>query len=157
MSKVFEKFHELIGEEKYDDAVQVFIECEKKPEPAAYDLVWKGFAILMASEDCPLSLEDVEAAYKRAIDEDDAYIDAYIELAYFYLNVMDNAKEAKPYFEKVLDMSRQNATESISGIAQCIGELSSEKKGLDYLKQNMKLDLIEERLERAEKDVRLLS
>jgi tetratricopeptide (TPR) repeat protein len=87
-------------------------------------------------------LEDVEKSLELAIGLDKSYFPALVELAYFQLNVMDNAESALPLFDKAIEIINGITTKAILGKARCIAELKAEEDALVYIEQAKK-DIIE--------------
>ncbi len=160
MRKEYEKFYQLYydtdDEKQLDKALLEFLKVEKETPPTATELVDKGVAIELSSENSPCTLEDVAISYKRAIELDKNCFDAYINLGYFYLNVMDDAKTAKPYFEEVFDRLHSLLGDAVVGVAKCVGELENAEKGLSYLEKNSVYRISEEVLKKTRDDIELL-
>lgn len=89
------------------------------------ELVLKGQAILVGSDDESFSLEDAEASYREALELDSDYLPALLELAWYYHAVQDDSRKALPYFESAVKRARQVLTEAARGRAACLGELES--------------------------------
>ena len=60
----------------------------------------RGRLIQLGSESCPHSLDDALASFKRAIEIDPQFAEAWEEAAYFYHNVLDDETAAQPYFRE---------------------------------------------------------
>jgi hypothetical protein len=60
----------------------------------------RGNLIECGPENSPHSLYDALASYKRAIEIDPQFIDAWENIGDFYRNVLDEEDEAKPYFHE---------------------------------------------------------
>ena len=107
-------------------------------------LVAKAACIQLGSEKTTYTLDDVEAALKKALEIDADNVEALIEIGYFYNYVLDKPAIAKPYFQKALSFSRKQLSDSIKGIAECISE-TSPKKALDFIKKASK-DTLDSRI-----------
>jgi tetratricopeptide (TPR) repeat protein len=59
-----------------------------------------GNLIELGPENCPHSLDDALASYKRAIEIDPLFAEAWEEAGYFYHNVLDDEPAAQPYFRE---------------------------------------------------------
>ncbi|MBN8570791.1 MAG: hypothetical protein J0M18_14280 [Ignavibacteria bacterium] len=93
---------DLYNEGKYDEVISLI----DSTDPRYIDselLVLKGDSIQL-SENNPYELTDIEDLYKQAIYFDPNYLDAYMELGFFYYNVLDKEKEAKNIFAFALLM-----------------------------------------------------
>jgi len=98
-------------------------------------LVWKSRSFLLSDQPSG-SLNQVEGWLQQAVRLDDEYLPALLELAYFYLNVIDDATKALPLFKKAFPMAVENATEAISGLTESISETDSPEAALQFLEQN---------------------
>lgn len=156
MRREYEKFYQFYYDRLYDEVLFEFMNVEKETPPTATELVDKGVAIYRSSEDTPFELHDVAKTYKKAIELDEDCFAAYINLGYFYLNVMDDAQTAKPYFERVFDMLHALLEDAVIGDARCISELENIKAGLAYLEKNSVYHFREEVLKGAKYDIELL-
>lgn len=63
-------------------------------------LCMRGNLIELGPENCPHSLDDALACYKRAIEIDPQFAEAWEEVGYFYHNVLDEEDVAKPYLRE---------------------------------------------------------
>ena len=156
--KLYEKTPDTLkaNEKRFDIACEEFKKAEVLSAPSAALLVKKGRSILLSSEACPYSLEDAEQAFKHAIKEDENHIEAYIELAYYYLNVQDDPRKAKPYFERALTHVNMFAGELVAGIALCVKEMESPQSALEYLRNSDKLLLNNAAIKRTKHDIETL-
>lgn len=76
-----------------DEAVRVF--------PSSAKLwVMRGNLIELGPENCRLGLDDALASYKRAIEIDPAFAEAWEETGHFYHNVLDDEAAGQPYFRE---------------------------------------------------------
>lgn len=133
---------------EYKEALSLLEEIENGGHVCPSVLVWKARCILLADEATPYSLSDVEEMLGRAISLDDQYLPATLDLAYFYLNVLDDAERGNPLFRRALELCKEATTEAIVGAAQCIAELDSDGAALEFLSsaytQTLDLDQIKE-------------
>lgn len=83
-------------------------------------LVLKAQCLLLSEG---ASLEDVEATLLRAIEIDEEYVEAFIELGWFRLNVKDDAPEAKLAFDRAIDLLRRQSAQAIRGDVACEAEI----------------------------------
>jgi tetratricopeptide (TPR) repeat protein len=60
----------------------------------------RGNLIELGPENSPYSLDDALTSYKRAIEIDPQFVEAWEEIGYFYRNVLDDEDNAKPYFRE---------------------------------------------------------
>lgn len=109
------------------------IERERKLWP--HELVEKARLIQIAPPRDALGLKDAEEAYRQALEIDDEYVPALVELAYYYWAVEDNAQAARPYFERAVSLCRSQLSEAASGVAGCLEELDSEEEARRYLRR----------------------
>jgi len=69
------------------------------------------------------SLEDVEASLLKAIELDDQYVDAFVELGWFRLSVLDDARKAMDSFERARSLLEKLNGEVFRGMLACAEEL----------------------------------
>ena len=62
--------------------------------------VIRGDLLQMATEDCPYPLEESLVCYKRAIEIDPQFAEAWESAAHFYDAVMADEQAAAPYFRE---------------------------------------------------------
>lgn len=82
-------------------------------------------AMLMQFEDG--SPKDVEFTLVAALQLDEHYIDAYIELGRFYYAVLDDSSKARPYFEKALALLSTMNGDVVRGLLDCDLELRPDR------------------------------
>ena len=76
-----------------DEAVRAF------PQSATL-LVMRGNLIELGTESCPYSLDEALRCYRRAIECEPDFAEAWEEIGHYYDAVLDDEKGAKPYFER---------------------------------------------------------
>jgi len=62
-------------------------------------------------------LSEAQISLEQALDLDNEYLPALIDLAYFQLNVMDDAEAATLLLTKAFSVSGENITEVVLGLA----------------------------------------
>ena len=102
-----------VKEGKVKEALLLIRQVEQEGPLCPAVLVLKGCCIQLDDEKTPYELSDAEAAFKRAIEMDEDYVPAIIELAWFYLNVLDDAKRAVELFEKAVNSQKQLLTDQL--------------------------------------------
>jgi tetratricopeptide (TPR) repeat protein len=95
---------------------------EQKPTAALWIL--RGDAIQLSEENTH-RLEDAEQSYFRAIDLDPASHEAYEALGYFHYAVMDDAANAKTFFERAIALGGSESAKE--GLRDAIAELRRRK------------------------------
>lgn len=155
MNQYLDEVKKLYRSENYDDALQVIDDAEQRAAISPALLVWKS-RCLQLTNNPEGKLADARASLQQALDVDDEYLPALIDLAYFHLNVMDDAEAASPLFRKALSISTDNVTETVIGLAHCISETDSPNAALAFLQRNAtlmvdssKLEELKAELERA--------
>jgi tetratricopeptide (TPR) repeat protein len=94
------------------------------------------------AEDGPsFELAEIKAMLEKALELDDEYVPALIDLGYFYLRVEDNARSAIPLFQRALGIVKDSAAEIIVGLAECISDTESEEAAKSFSQANEKLEL----------------
>ncbi len=118
-------------------------------------LVWKACCVQLDDEDSSYPPSEIESTLKRALEIDNEFSPATIELAWFYLNVLDDAARAIPLFEKAILEEQRTMTEAVIGKAKCMAELETPASALRYLGETGThlLDAVEvERIKRELED-----
>jgi tetratricopeptide (TPR) repeat protein len=78
---------------------------------------------LQLSEDG--SLEEAKSALLRAIEFDDQYVEAYIELGWFYLNILNDAVTAAQTFKQASVLIQRLSGQVANGVIACNEELNA--------------------------------
>jgi hypothetical protein len=138
---------ELYRAEKYGDALSALEETERSGFVHPAILVWKSRCLQLIDDHSTVELSQIEALLKESLQLDDEYLPAIIDLAYFYLRVMDDASQAAPLFQKALGLCVENATEVVVGIAECISETDSNTAALEFLAKHNSLEIETEPLD----------
>jgi tetratricopeptide (TPR) repeat protein len=146
MNRYLDEVIRLYRSEKYDDALRIIEEAEQQTLVSPALMVWKSRCLQMTNNPKG-ELADAQTSLEQALDMDDEYVPALIDLAYFHLNVNDDAETALPLFRKALSISTDNMTESIVGLGQCISETDSPKAALAFLQRNARLRIDSSKLE----------
>jgi len=138
MNNLFDKVHQLFKDKKYDEALVELGSIKNDFLLPPNISVLKGVCIQLGKDEkLPLGLEDAEKAYKNALEVDSEYINALLELGFFYLNVKDDATKALFQFKKAFALSRSKLTEAIQGYAECLSELESQEKALKFIEESI--------------------
>jgi tetratricopeptide (TPR) repeat protein len=129
--------------EQYREAISLIEEAEREGLLHPAVLVLKGCCIQLSDKETPYELSDAERAFEQALKIDADFIPAIIELAWFYLNVLDDAVRAEPLFERAIKLHRSMLTEAFIGMAKCLSEIRSKEMAKEYLEEavNRSLDL----------------
>ena len=88
--------------------------------------VLEGQLILLSDWDIEEDLSGVEKAYYEALRLDDTYVDAYLELGWFYYGIMDDAEKGEGFFKEAERLSRSQLMEALEGKLKCIAEREKE-------------------------------
>lgn len=124
----------LFDNDQFDEAFRLAKTAEQSGMLSPALLVWKSRSLIL-SEHPTAHLDEVESWLRQAIELDEDYLPGVLELGYFYLNVMDNATRAVPLFERARHLARENATETLIGLAECISETDSPGAALKFLEE----------------------
>jgi len=154
MNDIFAKVKELFKNKEYDKALIELQLVEKDfsiPLPPNI-YVLKGVCILLGKDiNAPLELKDAEEAYLKALEIDSEHINALLELGFFYMNVEDDAGKALSQFKKAFTLSRSQFTEAIQGYAECLNELESKEKALEFIKESINNPVHFDKIEKTRK------
>jgi lipopolysaccharide biosynthesis regulator YciM len=146
MKKYLDEVKRLYRAERYDDALRAIETAEQSSSISPALLVWKS-RCLQLTDNPKGELNEAQSSLERAINVDDEYLPALIDLGYFQLNVMDDAEAAVPLLRQALSISVDNITEVILGLAQCISETNSPNAALAFLQENSSLTIDAAKLE----------
>lgn len=122
----------LVAEQKFAvalDAVDSLLR-EWQDQPAL--LVLRGEIIQLMDEDGP-SLEEAEAALKRATTLDDRNADSWLEFAHYQFAVVDDAKAAEKSFSRAISESCETLISALIGRAGALEELGRRRDAFDCL------------------------
>lgn len=122
-----------VKEGKIKEALSLIKRFEQEGPLCPAVLVLKGCCIQLDDEKTAYELSDAEAAFKRAIEMDEDYTPATVELAWFYLNVTDDAERATELFEKAINSQKRLLTEAVVGKAKCLMETATKDATKSYL------------------------
>lgn len=149
MQNPYEEFEACFRDEQFDKALEILNVMEGVQALPPHILTRKGIAILLGRDSGGMKLEDAEQAYRDAITLDDEYIDGYLELGYFYLNIQNDADRAMPLFAKAIELCKKTGTQAVSGLAHCVEELKSPTDALQFLDENASMDLDQESISKT--------
>lgn len=137
--------------EDYDGALGSLRELEKERPLSARELVVKGRLVQLASEDASAGLHEAEAAFKAALEIDEGYVPALLDLGWFYYAVQDDSQKAIDFFRKAASINAEHLLEAVRGTAECLVELESAEVAVNYLEEEERrisfADKIREELE----------
>jgi tetratricopeptide (TPR) repeat protein len=154
MSSLLDDIKTLYRDARYKDALSLIETAEGGVgfiHPSI--LVWKSRCLQLAEDFGPHQFSDIEASLKQALAMDEEYIPAVIDLAYFYLNVLDDAGAAKELFERAISLCRDEMTEAVTGLAQCLAEKESKEEALSFLLNATSHTLDQEKIEALKEEI----
>ena len=122
-SLIAAKVRSLVDRAEFDEAGRVFSKLEERRPLAPAELVSWGRIIQLGSGQSA-TLEDAERKFKKALEVDDEYIPALIELGWFHHAVRDDTKCGLDYFKRALAIIHRLREEAERGRDECIAELS---------------------------------
>lgn len=133
MKNLLDEMNRLYAAGKYEEALAAIdqMEAERLLHPEV--LVWKGRCLQLSEGGRIKDISDVKNIYLQALAIDDEYAPALLELGWFYLNVLDDAERARPYFEKAFALLRGLLTEAVDGVARCLWETDTKHAAVTYL------------------------
>lgn len=140
MATEYEHLRELCRAKNFKAALAEIEKLEKTPKPSPRLLVLKANCIQLSDGD-RYSLEDVESAFRMAIEADDEYVDAYIERAWFMYSIEDRADQAQKMFTTALHLLKKLNLQVIRGLLACAEELK-DQKDLKALKDDLRNQLL---------------
>jgi tetratricopeptide (TPR) repeat protein len=125
-------------EGRYQEALSLIEKVEQEGLQGLLNpevLVLKGCCIQLDDEETPYELADAEHAFEQALKIDEKFTPAIIELAWFYLNVLDDAVRAAPLFERAINLHKLMLTEAVIGMAKCLSETKTKDIAKEYLEE----------------------
>lgn len=66
----------------------------------------RGNLISLGTEDCPHSLADALASYRRAVEVDPGFAEAWEEIGHHYDAILDDEDGARPFFERAAALKK---------------------------------------------------
>ena len=137
------RLEEIIEKQKHKDyngMLRVFHELDK----CGYELPSK-FALLKScaiqlSDDSIYILQDAEQCLLDVIKNDEYYIEAYIDLAFYYYAVEDNSEKSLSFFDQAISRSKNCLREAIIGKAKALADLNKIKESLTCLDDEKLID-----------------
>lgn len=136
MTVSLEEIENRVKEGKIKEALSLIKQVEQEGVLCPAVLVLKGNCIQLDDEKTSYDLSDAEDAFKRAIEMDEDYAPAIVELAWFYLNVLDDAKLAAELFERAVSLHRRGLTQAVIGKSKCLMETETKDAAKSYLAEN---------------------
>lgn len=115
-------------------------------------LVWKGRCLQLVDK-TSYGLSDIENTFKEALSLDPDYVPAIVELAWFYLNVYDDAQRAGVLFERAFGVVRETLAGIVKGMAKTLSETEGKREALEYLSKMKHSFLQEEEVEELKGDI----
>jgi tetratricopeptide (TPR) repeat protein len=140
-----EEIRSRYKEGKYQEALSLIEKAEQERLLHPEVLVLKGCCIQLEDGETAYNLSDAKRAFEQALEIDEEFAPAIIELAWFYLNTLDDAIQAAPFFERAVRLNKLLLTEAIIGMAKCLLETKTKDIAMKYLEEsiNGSLDLIQ--------------
>lgn len=133
MNISLEDIRARVSEGKIKEALSLIREIEHQGPLCPAVLVLKGYCIQLDDQETPYKLSEAEQAFNRALEIDKDFIPAAIELAWFYLNVHDDAERAAKLFESAVASCRETLTEAVVGVTKCLMETEGKDAATGYL------------------------
>jgi lipopolysaccharide biosynthesis regulator YciM len=153
MSHTMNEVYKLINTGDYQQAITELEILEKGLVLNPNILVLKGICLQLTDEDSRYSLSDVEEMFKEAYRIDRECLEAIVELAWFNLNINDDAQTAIKLFEQVFESYREKMTEIVIGVAQCMVETKSPQESINYL-EKISVDVVDKnKIESLKKEI----
>jgi tetratricopeptide (TPR) repeat protein len=142
---------ELVNAERFDEAVEELVRLEKERALSLPELVAKGELIQLGSATISHDLDEARRSFQDALDIDESYVPALIELAFFHYAVEDDSQQALPLFEKAVEICIRQLTEAVEGKMKCIEELHSAEAARSFLveiaRRCLDLESLEKRID----------
>lgn len=134
------KILKCYGDQDYPATLRLIEEAEAAGFVTPETLIIKARVLQLDDGGDGYELADVQKMHEDAIAIDPSCDWALTDLAYFHLNVMDDAARALPLFEEALAIQKAGLTETVVGILSCLMETNppevAQKRLLD-ISQNL--------------------
>ena len=131
LNEIKEKIQEYWDREEFSAALKYIEECERDITHP-YILIRKGMCLQLVDDpQGRYAPEEVPRLYKQALKLDNDYIEAYIELGWYTLNVEDDAEGALDYFEQAIKLSGRQFGEGLTGLFQASAETPGDEGSLN--------------------------
>jgi hypothetical protein len=124
MSTEVEEIESCIRRKDTRTALSLITSAEKTGGPCPRLEVLKAICLQLSDD---ASLKEVEGALLRAIDLDDQYVDAFVELGWFRLNVLNDTERAAEAFDKARGLLQKLNGEVFRGVLACRNELQPDQ------------------------------
>lgn len=131
---LLEKIRSLYSLEKYDEAVELLdlYDVEVQGNPSL--LVWKSRCLQLSEDESATdTLNDAEICLNRALELEETYLPAIIDLGYLKSVVFLQNHEGKEIFEKAIRIIKENLAEALVGLVQCEEEVNSSSSALELM------------------------
>jgi tetratricopeptide (TPR) repeat protein len=107
------KIINLLHNQKFDEALDLILQI---PEIylSAEIFIFKGICIQLA-QNTNIELAEAELCFKKALEIDPMNIDANLELAWFYFNILDKPQLASYHFNQAINIIKSKLIIGIEG------------------------------------------
>jgi tetratricopeptide (TPR) repeat protein len=118
MKNLLDEIAALARDSRFDDAVAMIDGLEAQGFTSPQLQVLKGTYLQLGASG-KYSLDDVEEAFRRAIDLDPDSAEAHIDLGWFLCRVVEDTVQARSCFEEALRLATDLRNEARTGLAEC--------------------------------------
>jgi tetratricopeptide (TPR) repeat protein len=153
MNNSLEDIKLLYKLQRYREAISLIELLEEENHLYPDLLVWKGRCLQLIDYEPKYQFADIEKAFREALNFDNENLLALVELAYFYLNVADDAERASKLFEKAINLYKEQMTEAVVGMTKCVFELESSEAALIFLNSAVTNSLEAQGIEEVRKEL----
>ena len=124
--KLVEQIRARMRAEDFDGCLRSFKRLEQQRPLTPGELVVKSRCFQLASEEMG-GLESAEEALRTAIELDEDYIPALIDLGWFHYAIQDDAKKGLSYFVRAEELGKAQVEEARDGKEKCLEELRADE------------------------------
>jgi tetratricopeptide (TPR) repeat protein len=118
----FDEVQALVKLKDIRSALALLDRIDTTRGPSPRSLVLRGVCLQLSDD---ANLDAVEATFTTALSMDDTFVDAYLELGWFYLMVMGKAEKAKLLFKEAASLLAELNERAIEGLLTCDEELNA--------------------------------
>ena len=148
MATEWEEIKTKCKERRYSEVLSIIEQIESRTPLCPPLLVLRG-RCMQLDEDTVFELSAIEQAFRQALLIDEHYSPALLELGWFYLNVLDDPREAAAFFERAIATTRFALTEEVIGMAKCLSSMKTKDAAKLFIDEIQKSLLDQSQIGRA--------
>lgn len=124
---VMEAVEEAVRAEDFDRALDLLEEIAVERPLSTPELVKKGRWILLSTGRPGRQPQDALRLFESVLSEDGNDVAALTEIGWYCYAVEDDARRARDYFSKAVDVTVENLRVAVEGLLNCIRETEGDE------------------------------